>query len=101
MLSLRIKLALTIVIASGLLLAGFFLAWYPYLVIENREAQLNQGGLTQVEIDYLASSLIWWRNQGILLYTSAANIVKAAGILVLIYAIYLILSIYLPRITLD
>ena len=101
MLSLRIKLALTIVIASGLLLAGFFIAWYPYLVIENREAQLNQGGITQAEVDYLESSLIWWRNQGILLYTSAANIVKAAGILVLIYAIYLILSIYLPRITLD
>jgi hypothetical protein len=91
--SFRVKLTFISVIALGLLLVGFFLAWYPYSVIENREAQLNQGGLTQAEIDYLESSLVWWRNQGIWLYGPAANIVKAAGILVLIYAIYLILSI--------
>ena len=99
--SLRVKLTLTLGIASGLLLAGFFLAWYPYLVIENREAQLNQGGLTQAEIDYLEGSLIWWRNKGIWLYGPVSNIVKAAGTLVLIYAIYIILSIYLQRINLD
>jgi hypothetical protein len=90
--SLRVKLALLFVVASGLLVAGFFLSWYPHAVIENMETQLNQGGLTQAEVGNLEGGLIWWRYPGILYYESASNVVKALGILVLIYAVYLIIQ---------
>jgi len=82
-----VKFTLIFIIASGLLLAGFFLAWYPHSVIESMEAQLEQGGLTQSEIDNLQSSLPWWRAQGIFYYESASNFVIASGILTLVYAI--------------
>jgi hypothetical protein len=54
--------------ASGLLLAGFLLAWYPHSVIESKETRLDQGGLTQSEIGNLQGSLSWWRAQGIFYY---------------------------------
>ena len=82
-----VKFTLIFIVASGLLFAGFFLAWYPHAVIEDMEARLNQGGLTQSEIDNLQGGLPWWRAQGILYYVSASNFVIAAGILVLVYAI--------------
>jgi hypothetical protein len=56
------------------------------------ETQLNQEGLTQVEIGNLAGGLIWCQYPGILYYESASNVVKALGILVLIYAVYLIIQ---------
>ena len=92
----RVNFTLLFVIACALLLAGFFLAWYPHSVIESMEAQLNQDGLTQAEIGHLEGGLLWWRDQGILLYGSASNFVKAAGILVFIYAVYVVLR-YLLR----
>jgi len=82
-----VKFTLMFIIASGLLLAGFFLAWYPHSVIESMETRLNQGGLTQSEIDNLQGSLTWWRAQGIFYYGSASNFVIASGILALAYAI--------------
>lgn len=82
-----VKFALIFIIAYGLLLASFFLAWYPHSVIESMEARLNQGGLTQSEIDTLQGGLPWWRVQGIFYYGSASNFVLASGILVLVYAI--------------
>ena len=82
-----VKFPLLFVVASGLLLAGFLLAWYPRSVIESMEAQLNQGGLTQSEIDNLQGALPWWRAQGIFYYGSASNFVIASGIIVLVYAI--------------
>ncbi len=82
-----VKFTLIFIVASGLLFAGFFLAWYPHAVIEDMEARLNQGGLTQSEIANLQAGLPWWRAQGILYYVSASNFVIAAGILVLVYAI--------------
>lgn len=87
-----VKLALLFVVASGLLVAGFFLSWYPHSVIENMETQLSQGGLTQAEVGNLEGGLVWWRSPGILYYESASNVVKALGILVLIYAGYLIIQ---------
>jgi hypothetical protein len=82
-----VKFTLIFIVAAGLLLAGFLLAWYPHSVIESMEAQLNQGGLTQSEIDNLQGALPWWRSQGIFYYGSASNFVIASGILVLVYAI--------------
>ena len=82
-----VKFTLLFVVASGLLLAGFFLVWYPHSVIESMEARLDQGGLTQSELDNLIGGLPWWRAQGIFYYGSAGNFVIAAGILVLVYAI--------------
>jgi hypothetical protein len=88
-----VKFTFLFVIASGLLFAGFFLAWYPHSVIESMEARLNQGGLTQSEIDNLQGGLPWWRDQGIFYYGSASNFVLASGILVLVYTIvYSVLS---------
>jgi hypothetical protein len=88
-----VKFTFLFVIASGLLFAGFFLAWYPHSVIESMEARLNQGGLTQSEIDNLQGGLPWWRDQGIFYYGSASNFLLASGILVLVYAIvYSVLS---------
>ena len=89
----RVKFTLLFIMASGLLLAGFLLAWYPNSVIENKESQLDRGGLTQSEIGNLQGSLSWWRAQGIFYYGSASNFVLASGILVLVYAIvYSVLS---------
>lgn len=82
-----VKFTLLFGVASGLLLAGFLLAWYPHSVIESMETRLNQGGLTQSELDQLEGSLPWWRTQGIFHYGSASNFVIASGILVLVYAI--------------
>ena len=88
-----VKFTLIFIVASGLLFAGFFLAWYPHSVIESMEARLNQGGLTQSEIDNLQGGLPWWRAQGIFYYGLASNFVLASGILVLVYAIvYSVLS---------
>jgi hypothetical protein len=89
----RVKFTLLFIMASGLLLAGFLLAWYPHSVIESKETRLDQGGLTQSEIGNLQGSLSWWRAQGIFYYGSASNFVFASGILVLVYAIvYSVLS---------
>jgi len=82
-----VKFTLLFVVASGLLLAGFFLAWYPHSTIKSLETRIEQGGLTQSELDNLVGSLAWWRNQGLFNYRSAGNFVIAIGILVLIYAI--------------
>ncbi|TRO51703.1 hypothetical protein E2P63_04610 [Candidatus Bathyarchaeota archaeon] len=82
-----VKFTLLFILASGLLLAGFFLAWYPHSIIKSLETQIEQGGLTQSELDNLVGSLVWWRNQGLFNYGSAGNFVIATGILVLIYAI--------------
>ena len=82
-----VKFTLLFIMASALLLAGFLLAWYPHSVIESKETQLDQGGLTQSEIGNLQGSLSWWRAQGIFYYGSASNFVLASGILVLVYAI--------------
>ena len=87
----RVKVSLLFVVASGLLLAGFLLAGYPQSVIESMEAQLEQGGLTQSELDTLEGGLPWWRAQGIFYYGLASDFVIAAGILVLVYAIYSVL----------
>lgn len=88
-----VKFTLIFLIAYGLLITGFLLSWYPHSVIESKEARLDQGGLTQSEIDDLQGSLPWWRNQGIFYYGSASNFVLASGILVLVYAIvYSVLS---------
>jgi len=81
-----VKFTLIFIAAAGLLLAGFFLSWYPHSVIEGMEARLNQGGLPQSEIDYLQGALPWWRAQGIFYYGLASNFVVASGILVLVYA---------------
>jgi hypothetical protein len=89
--SLRVNITLIFVVASGFLVAGFFLSWYPHSIIESIEAQLNQGGLTQAKISELEGSLIWWNYPGILYYESASNVVKALGILAIIYAVYIIL----------
>ena len=78
---------LIFIIASGLLLASLFLSWYPHSVIESMEAQLNQGGLTQSEIDNLQGSLLWWSVQGIFHYGTASSFMLASGILVLVYAL--------------
>lgn len=89
----RVKFTLLFIMAFGLLLAGFLLTWYPHSVIESKETQLDQGGLTQSEIGNLQGSLSWWRAQGIFYYGSASNFVLASGILVLVYAIvYSVLS---------
>ncbi|MBN1245605.1 hypothetical protein JXA31_08430 [Candidatus Bathyarchaeota archaeon] len=56
-------------------------------MIESLEARLNQGELTQSEIDNLQGGLTWWRAQGIFYYGSASNFVLASGILALAYAI--------------
>jgi hypothetical protein len=82
-----VKLTLIFIIGSGLLVAGLLLNWYPHSVIESKETRLNQGGLTQSEIDNLQGSLPWWRAQGIFYYGLASNFVIASGILVLVYAI--------------
>ena len=88
-----VKFTLIFLIAYGLLITGFLLSWYPHSVIESKETRLDQGGLTQSEIDDLQGSLPWWRNQGIFYYGSASNFVLASGILVLVYAIvYSVLS---------
>ena len=88
-----VKFTLLFIIAAGLLLTGFLLAWYPHSVIESKETQLDQGGLTQSEIGNLQGSLSWWSAQGIFFYGSASNFVLASGILVLVYAIvYSVLS---------
>lgn len=82
-----VKFTLLFIVAAGLLLAGFFLAWYPHSVIESMEARIEQGGLTQSELDNLIGGLPWWRAQGIFYYGAAGNFVIAAGILVLVYVI--------------
>jgi hypothetical protein len=88
-----VKFTVVFVIASALLLAGFFISWYPSSRIQSLETQLDQSGLTQAEIDNLESSLSWWRNQGVFTYGSVSNFVFAAGALALVYAIaYSLLS---------
>ena len=87
MVSQSVKFTLLFVIASVLLFAGFLLSWYPHSVIESMETRLNQGGLTQSELDQFEGSLTWWQAQGIFYYGSASNFVIASGILVLVYTI--------------
>jgi hypothetical protein len=88
-----VKFTVVFVIASGLLLTGFFLSWYPSSVIEGLKMELAQGGLTQLQTDWYQGSLSWWQNQGLFLYGSAANFVLAGGVLALVYAIvYVALS---------
>jgi hypothetical protein len=88
-----VKFTVIFIIASGLILTAVFLSWYPSSRIESLETRLNQSGLTQAEIDWIESSLIWWRSQGVFTYGSASNFVLLGGILVLAYAIsYILLS---------
>lgn len=82
-----VKFTAIFIVASALLVTGFILSWYPSYVSEIKELELNQGGLTQAEIDNLESSLSWWNNQGVITYGSAANFVIISGLFALVYAI--------------
>jgi hypothetical protein len=92
-----IKFSVIFAIASALLLAGFFIAWYPHSVIEGLEGILSQSDLTQPQRDWYQGSLLWWQNQGVFTYESVANFVILSGVIVLVYAIvYSIFSTWRP-----
>jgi hypothetical protein len=82
-----IKFTIIFAIASALLVAGFFIAWYPHSVIEGLQTILGQSDLTQPQRDWYQGSLIWWQNQGVFTYESVANFVILSGVIVLVYAI--------------
>jgi hypothetical protein len=82
-----VSFTLIFILASGLLLTGFFLAWYPHSVIESLESRLDESDLSQPQRDWFQSSLIWWNNEGVFTYGSVSNFVILSGILVLVYAI--------------
>ena len=87
MASLWIKFTVIFIVGAALILTGFLLSWYPHYKCEILELDLSQSGLTQAEIDNLASSLSWWSNQGVYTYGSVANFVLIGGLLVFVYGI--------------
>ena len=90
-----IKFTVLFIVATALLLAGFFIAWYPSYKKEILEFALGQSGLTQVERDNLQGTLSWWSNQGEYTYASVANFILIGGFLFLAYSIvYSITSVW-------
>jgi hypothetical protein len=93
-----IKFTIIFVVTAALLLASFFLAWYPSYRSEILELTLGQTDLTQAERDNLESSLSWWSNQGVYTYGTVSNFILVAGLLVLAYGIvYSLTSVYRAR----
>jgi hypothetical protein len=75
------------IIASVLLIAGLFFAWYPTSTIAGLEARLSQSALTQAERSAVQGSLDWWLVNRTTTYEPTSYLVIAPGIFVLLYAI--------------
>jgi len=82
-----IKSTAIFVVATGLLLSGYLLAWYPSHIGELIELNMSQGGLTSAEIYNLEGSLSWWNTQGTFLYGSISTLMYTWGFLFIVLGI--------------
>jgi MFS family permease len=82
-----IKSTAIFVVATGLLLSGYLLAWYPSHIGELIELNMSQGGLTPAEIYNLEGSLSWWNTQGTFLYGSISTLMYTWGFLFIVLGI--------------